>query len=171
MVEETKESCGKLIMSRVSKEWKSREKPCYLRLLMKRQRVIEKGRVSFSLSVVKPNVPASTTNISESQNIILSEVKVKWRSPSRIQLFATPWTVHGFLHARLLEWVAFLFSRGSSQSRDWTWVSCIAGSFFTIWATQKVTHHLKYRYQIDTSSFTDALLTYYERQRYHARDG
>ena len=137
MVEETKESCGKLIMSRVSKEWKSREKPCYLRLLMKRQRVIEKGRVSFSLSVVKPNVPASTTNISESQNIILSEVKVKWRSPSRIQLFATPWTVHGFLHARLLEWVAFLFSRGSSQSRDWTWVSCIAGRFFTSWATRE----------------------------------
>ena len=39
--------------------------------------------------------------------------------------------VHGILQARILEWVAFPFSRGSSQSRDWTQVSCIAGGFFT----------------------------------------
>ena len=36
---------------------------------------------------------------------------------------------------RILEWVAYLFSRGSSQSRNWTRVSCIAGQFFTNWAT------------------------------------
>ena len=36
------------------------------------------------------------------------------------------YTVHGILQARILEWVVFLFSRGSSQSRDWTQVSCIA---------------------------------------------
>ena len=35
------------------------------------------------------------------------------------------------------DWVAFLFSRGSSQLRDWTQVSCIAGGFFTSWATRK----------------------------------
>ena len=35
------------------------------------------------------------------------------------------------LQARLLEWVALFFSRGSSQPRDWTYVSCIAGRFFT----------------------------------------
>ena len=39
--------------------------------------------------------------------------------------------VHGILQARILEWVAFPFSRGSSQSRDKTQVSCIAGRFFT----------------------------------------
>ena len=39
----------------------------------------------------------------------------------------TTWTVHGILQARILEWVAFPFSRGSSQPRDWTQVSCIAG--------------------------------------------
>ena len=39
--------------------------------------------------------------------------------------------VHEILQARILEWVAFLFSRGSSQSRDQTQVSCIAGRFFT----------------------------------------
>ena len=43
----------------------------------------------------------------------------------------------GILQARLLEWVAMLFSRGPSQPRDWTQVSCIAGWFFTIWATRE----------------------------------
>ena len=38
--------------------------------------------------------------------------------------------VYGTLQARILEWVAFPFSKGSSQSRDWTQVSCIAGGFF-----------------------------------------
>ena len=40
--------------------------------------------------------------------------------------------VHGVLEARILEWVAISFSRGSSQSRDQTWVSCTAGRLFTI---------------------------------------
>ena len=44
-------------------------------------------------------------------------------------------SVHGILQARILEWVAIPFSRGSSQSRDGTWVFCIAGRFLTIWAT------------------------------------
>ena len=33
-----------------------------------------------------------------------------------------------------MEWVAVPSSRGSSQPRDWTQVSCIAGGFFTVWA-------------------------------------
>ena len=40
-------------------------------------------------------------------------------------------SVHGILQARILEWEAILFSRGSSRPRDQTWVSCIAGRFFT----------------------------------------
>ena len=44
--------------------------------------------------------------------------------------FVTPWTVHGILWARILEWAAFPFSRGSSQPRDQTQVSHIAGGFF-----------------------------------------
>ena len=44
-------------------------------------------------------------------------------------------TVHGILQARILEWVAFPFSRRSSQPRDRTQVSRNAGRFFTIWAT------------------------------------
>ena len=40
-------------------------------------------------------------------------------------------SVHEIFQARILEWVAISFSRGSSQPRDQTWVSCIAGRFFT----------------------------------------
>ena len=45
--------------------------------------------------------------------------------------------VHGILQARILEWVAIPFSRGSSQPGDWTQVSCIAGGFFPVWATRE----------------------------------
>ena len=48
------------------------------------------------------------------------------------------YTVHGILQARILEWVAMSFSRGSSQLRDKTHVSHNAGRFFTIWATKEV---------------------------------
>ena len=47
------------------------------------------------------------------------------------------YTVHGILQARILEWVAILFSRGSSQPRDRTQISCNAGRFFTCWATRE----------------------------------
>ena len=46
-------------------------------------------------------------------------------------------SVHGILLARIPEWVAVPFSRGSSQPRDQTWVSCIAGRYFIIWATRE----------------------------------
>ena len=47
------------------------------------------------------------------------------------------YTVHGILRDRIPEWVAFPFSRGSSQPRDQTQVSHIAGGFFTSWATRE----------------------------------
>ena len=45
-------------------------------------------------------------------------------------------SVHGIFQARIVEWVAISFSRGSSQPRDQTWVSLIAGRCF-IWATRE----------------------------------
>ena len=65
----------------------------------------------------------------------LVKVKVAQLCPT----FCDPmhYTVHGILQARILEWVAFPFSRGSSQPRDWTQVSCIAGRFFTTRATRE----------------------------------
>ena len=49
-------------------------------------------------------------------------------------------SVHGILQTRIWEWVAMPFSRGSSQPRDWTQVSWIAGRFFTIWATRETVY-------------------------------
>ena len=46
-------------------------------------------------------------------------------------------SAHGILQARILAWVAMSSSRASSRARDWTWVSCIAGTFFTVWATRE----------------------------------
>ena len=69
-----------------------------------------------------------------------------WKLLSCVQLFATPrttqsnpvdYTVHGMLQARILEWVAVPFYRGSSQPRDQAEVSHTAGGFFTSWATRE----------------------------------
>ena len=51
--------------------------------------------------------------------------------------------VHGILQAGILEWAAFPFSRGSSQPGDRTQVSCIAGGFFTSWATREALGRIK----------------------------
>ena len=51
------------------------------------------------------------------------------------------YTVHGILQARILEWVVFTFCRGSSKTSDWIQVSCIAGKFFTSWATGEAHWH------------------------------
>ena len=46
-------------------------------------------------------------------------------------------SVHGIFQAGILEWVAITFSRGSFWPRAGTWISCIAGRFFSIWATRE----------------------------------
>ena len=46
-------------------------------------------------------------------------------------------SVLGISQERILEWVAISFSRGSSWPRDWTWVFCITGRFFTTWGTRE----------------------------------
>ena len=51
------------------------------------------------------------------------------------------WILYHLIHkgsTRKLEWVAYPFSRGSSQSRNWARVSCMAGRFFTSWAIREV---------------------------------
>ena len=59
------------------------------------------------------------------------------KSLSRVWLFSTPSSVHRILPARILEWGAIPFSRGSSPPRDRTQVSSITGRFFTIWGTRE----------------------------------
>ena len=60
--------------------------------------------------------------------------------------------VCGVLQARILEWVTMPSYRGSSQPRrDGTWVSCIAGRFFTTWATKEaLKHHENYYFLFST---------------------
>ena len=60
---------------------------------------------------------------------VTCDVKVTQSSPTLCD--PMDYMVHGILQARILGWVAFPFSRGSSQPRDWTQVSRIAGRFFT----------------------------------------
>ena len=69
---------------------------------------------------------------------IHSNIHWKWKLLSRVQLCdPMDCIVHGILQARILEEVTFHFSRGSSQPRDLTQVSLIAGRFFTHWATRE----------------------------------
>ena len=67
-------------------------------------------------------------NISTSGHL---KVKVKVALSCLTLCDTTDYIVHGILQARILEWVAFPFSRGSSQPRDQTPVSRTAGRFFT----------------------------------------
>ena len=62
-------------------------------------------------------------------------------------------SVHGILQARMLKWVALSFSRGPSEPWDRTWVSCIAGRFFTIWLPVKP--HLA---DLKAESFFDSIM-------------
>ena len=76
---------------------------------------------------------------------LMFSCEMKWKSLAQSYLILCNPTdcsppgssVHGILQARILAWVAIPFSRGSSQPRDWTQVSCIAGRFFTIWTTRE----------------------------------
>ena len=89
----------------------------------------------------------STTAKSKFRAEIVSLVVWEWRGKTLafLILSLTLWdpkgyslpgsSAHGILQARILEWVVIPFSRESSWPRDWTQVSCIAGGFFTIWAT------------------------------------
>ena len=69
------------------------------------------------------------------KNIIVNKVKVVQLCPT----FCDPMdgTVHGIFQARIQEWLAVPFSRGSSQSRNQTRVAWIAGGLFTSWATRE----------------------------------
>ena len=86
-----------------------------------------KGRLTFS----PPDLPFSTT---------FSPWKWKVKVAHFCPTLFDPmnYKIHGILEARVLECVAFPFSTGSSQPRDQTQVSCIAGRFFTSWATGEV---------------------------------
>ena len=71
----------------------------------------------------------------KSYSVLVAQSRPTLCDPMDCRLPGFP--VHGILQARILEWVAIPFSRGSSQPRDRTQVSRIAGRFFTIWTTRE----------------------------------
>ena len=72
----------------------------------------------------------------EGSEVLVAQLCVTLLDPTGCSLLGSP--VHGILQARILGRMAISFSRGSSRLRDWTQLSCIAGRFFTIWATRKL---------------------------------
>ena len=116
--------------------------------------------------------------------------KWKWKSLSCIQLFVTPWTIYspwnspGFRtqglnpnlphcrwilyqlshkgSPRILEWVAYPFSSGSSWPRNRTRVSCIAGRFFTNWAIREAPWLIMFRrwYSLKLTKIAKEIHTY-----------
>ena len=77
-----------------------------------------------------------------------SEVKVTQSCPTLCNPMDC--IVHGILQARILEWVAFPSSNGSSQPKDQTQVSHIAGGFFTIWGTREAHPAFTYLFMYDS---------------------
>ena len=71
------------------------------------------------------------------RKLVFHSVKVKVTQLCPTLCNPIVYTVHEFLQARILEWVAFPFSRGSPQPRDRTQISCIAGRFLTSWGTRE----------------------------------
>ena len=95
-----------------------------------------------------------------STGVLLGLVKVKVAQSCWTLCEPVDCTVLGILQARILEWVAIAFSRGSSWPRNRTGVSCIAGRFFTIWAIRVVPNT-----RMKAKKSTSSLLRFLRRPR------
>ena len=98
-------------------------------------RILEWVAISYSRESSQTSGWIYTRTYIHTPLYVSMKVKVAQSCPTLFN--PMDYTVHGILQARILEWVAFSFSRGSSQPRDWTQVSSIAGRFFTHWATKE----------------------------------
>ena len=85
--------------------------------------------------------PSQTPSLSLPFNY---EVEVKVAQSCLTLCNPMDYTVHGIPQARILEWVAFPSSRGSSQPTDQTQVPCIAGGFLTSWAIREAYLTMKF---------------------------
>ena len=92
------------------------------------------GRGEAGEGLTSVHMHPRTSNQSETQtHTHWAEIALKVKVAQSCPTLCNPMdcTDHSILQARILEWVAFPFSRESSQPRDRTQVSCIAGRFFT----------------------------------------
>ena len=74
------------------------------------------------------------------RKLLCCSMRSESESDSVVSHSLRPHSVHGILQARIVEWVSFPFSRGTSQPREWTQISHIAGRFFTNWAIGEAQH-------------------------------
>ena len=72
----------------------------------------------------------NTTKTEKKVKVLITQVCPTLCGPMDCNLPGS--SVHGILQARILEWVAILFSKGTSPARDQTLFSCSAGRFFTV---------------------------------------
>ena len=118
----------------------------------------------------------STHNLAGINFIVWYGVKVKVKVTQVCLTLCDPidYTVHGIFQARILEWVAIPFSR-SSQPRDQTQISRIAGRSFTVWATREarcewlpivigsfINYQTKAKFTAGTTQTTPSLIYYLE---------
>ena len=105
----------------------------------------------YHLYFINSTLPCSMKTSQYVKECTAVKVKVAQSSPT----FCNPmhYAVHGILQARILEWVAFPFSRGSPQRRDRTQVSRVAGGFFTSWAkeSQRILEWVTYPFSSGSS--------------------
>ena len=115
---------------------------CLLHLLPIASYTNQKKTISFTPEVRRCLLPVPSVS---SRFSLTLEKKWKWKSLSHVWLCdPLHYTVHGILQTRILAWVAFPFSRGSSQPRNWTQVFHIAGRFFTSWNLKRIWHFLSF---------------------------
>ena len=110
-----------------------------LRAVTRRQKILcaaTKTQLSQTNKFLRRQLLTSIpNNLSVKSKAPFMKVKVVQSCPTLCN--PTDYTVHGILQARILEWVSYPFSRGSSWPRDQTGVSCIVDRFSTSWATRE----------------------------------
>ena len=105
------------------------------------------GRGQFSFQSQRKAIPKNSQTTAQSYSSHMLVSSVQFSSVLVAQLCLTlcdpmdcsppGFSFHRILQARVLEWVAISFSRGSSRPRDRTQVSCIPGKHFNLWATRE----------------------------------
>ena len=96
----------------------------------RRRRRTKKDKVSRRKKIIKTSAEINEKETKEA-------MKVKLAQSCLTLCDSLVYIVHGIVQARILEWLAFLVSRESSQPKDQAQVSCIAGGFSTSWAIRE----------------------------------
>ena len=90
----------------------------------------------FATPWISMNSPGQNTGVSN-HSLLQGIVPIQGSNPDLPTLQAASFQLNLQGSPRIMEWVAYPFTRGSSWPRNWTGFSCIAGRFFTCWATRE----------------------------------